>query len=37
MASNRKSILQTDSDDDADQSGHFVFKSNEIFTEFLVI
>ena len=37
MATNRKRILQTESDDDADQSLHFVFKSNETFAKFLVI
>ena len=37
MATNRKRILQTESDDDADQSPHFVFKSNEAFAKFLVI
>ena len=37
MAANRKRILQTESDDDADQSPHFVFKSNETFAKFLVI
>ena len=37
MATNRKRILQTESDDDADQSPHFVFKSSETFAKFLVI
>ena len=37
MASNRKRILQIESDDDADQSTHFIFKSNETFPRFLVI
>ena len=37
MAANRKRILQTEFDDDADQSPHFVFKSNETFAKFLVI
>ena len=37
MAANRKRILQTESDDDPDQSPHFVFKSNETFAKFLVI
>ena len=37
MASNRKRILQIESDDDADQSAHFIFKSNETFPRFLVI
>ena len=37
MASNRKRILQIESDNDADQSTHFIFKSNETFPSFLVI
>ena len=38
MATNRKRILQTtESDDDADQSPHFIFKSNETFPRFIVI
>ena len=37
MASNRKRILQIESDDDADQSTHFIFKNNETFPRFLVI
>ena len=38
MATNRKKILQTtESDDDADQSPHFIFKSNETFPRFIVI
>ena len=38
MATNRKRILQTtESDDDADQSLHFIFKSNETFPRFIVI
>ena len=37
MASNRKRILQIESDDDADQSTQFIFKSNETFPRFLVI
>ena len=38
MATNRKRILQTtESDDDADQSSHFIFKSNETFPRFIVI
>ena len=38
MASTRKRILQTnESDDDADQSSHFVFKSNDSFPKFLVV
>ena len=37
MATNRKRILQTESDDDVDQSPHFVFKSNETFAKFLII
>ena len=37
MASNRKRILQIESDDNADQSSHFIFKSIETFPRFLVI
>ena len=38
MATNRKRILQTtESDEDADQSPHFIFKSNETFPKFIVI
>ena len=38
MATNSKRILQTtESDDDADQSPHFIFKSNETFPRFIVI
>ena len=38
MATNRKRILQTtESDDDADQSPHFIFKSYETFPRFIVI
>ena len=37
MASNRKRILQIESDDDADQSTHFIFKSNETFPRFSAI
>ena len=38
MATNRKRILQTtESDDDPDQSPHFIFKSNETFPRFIVI
>lgn len=37
MATNKKRILLTDSDDDADQSQHFIFKSNEAFPRFLVV
>ena len=37
MASNRKRILQIESDDNADQSTHFIFKSNQTFPRFLVI
>ena len=38
MASTRKRILQTnESGDDADQSSHFVFKSNDSFPRFFVV
>ena len=38
MATNRKRILQTsESDDDADQSPKFIFKSNDAFPRFIVI
>ena len=38
MASTRKRILQTsESDDDAAQSSHFVFKSNDSFSRFRVV
>ena len=38
MATNRKRILQTsESDDDADQSPRFIFKSNDAFPRFIVI
>ena len=39
MATNtcNKRALQTESDDDIEQSPHFVFKGNDSFTRFLVI
>ena len=39
MATNtcKKRALQTESDDDIEQSPHFVFKGNDVFARFLVI